>query len=197
MAEKKQKLELTWIGKENQPRLEPRILIEDPEKSYNALKHQTTPNPSLTKEGSLGKPNSSPPILGGAGVVSDNQGHSGGNMLIYGDNLLALKALEQDFAGEIKCACIDPPYNTGNAFEHYDDGLEHSIWLSLMRPRLEIIHKLLRDDGSLWITIDDNECHYLKVLCDEVYGRQNFVATMIWEKRTSRENRRVFSFNHD
>ncbi|MFZ6006158.1 MAG: site-specific DNA-methyltransferase [Nitrospirota bacterium] len=159
MNNKNPKLELTWIGKDEQPRLEPRILIEDAERSY-------------------GDKNS-------------------GNMLIHGDNLLALKALEQDFAGQIKCACIDPPYNTGNAFEHYDDGLEHSIWLSLMKPRIEIIHKLLRDDGTLWITIDDNECHYLKVLCDEVFGRQNFVATMIWEKRTSRENRRVFSFNHD
>ena len=156
---KNQKLELTWIGKENQPRLETRILIEDPEKSFG-----------------------------------DKNGE---NMLIYGDNLLALKALEQDFAGTIKCASIDPPYNTGNAFEHYDDGLEHSIWLSLMKPRIEIIHRLLRPDGSLWITIDDNEAHYLKILCDEIFGRANFVATMIWEKRTTRENRRVFSFKHD
>ena len=105
---KLQKLELTWIGKDNQPKLEPRILIEDPEKSYGSKNSE--------------------------------------NMLIFGDNLLALKALEQEFAGTIKCASIDPPYNTGNAFEHYDDGLEHSIWLSLVKPRIEIIHKLLRED---------------------------------------------------
>src|SRR4030042_3636823 len=173
MNNKPQKLELTWIGKENQPRLEPRILIEDPERSYPPTKIPTTPNPSLTKadqpppapsltkadqpppapsltkEGSkniLSK--SSPPILGGdKGVVNNYTG----NMLIYGDNLLALKALEQDFAGQIKCACIDPPYNTGSAFEHYDDGIEHSLWLSLMKPRIEILHSLLRDEGTLWI----------------------------------------------
>lgn len=119
------------------------------------------------------------------------------NHLIFGDNLLALKALEQEFTGKVKCVFIDPPYNTGSAFTHYDDGLEHSIWLGLMRDRLEIIKRLLVDDGSLWITIDDNEAHYLKVLCDEVFGRGNFIANAIWEKRTSRENRRVFSFNHD
>ena len=119
------------------------------------------------------------------------------NRLIFGDNLLALKALEQEFTGKVKCVFIDPPYNTGSAFAHYDDGLEHSIWLGLMRDRLEIIKRLLSDDGSLWITIDDNEAHYLKVLCDEVFGRGNFVANGVWEKRTSRENRRVFSFNHD
>jgi len=184
---KKQKLELTWIGKDEQPRLEPRILIEDPERSYGVLKHQTTPNPSLTKEGSFGKThslNSSPPILGGdKGVVSFSD-----NMLIHGDNLLALKALEQEFAGTIKCAAIDPPYNTGNAFEHYDDGVEHSLWLSLMKPRIEILHRLLREDGTLWICIDDDESHYLKVLCDEVFGRKNFVANVIWQKKFSPQN---------
>ena len=163
---KKQKLELTWIGKENRPRLEPRILLEDPEKSYHAP-HRVT-NRDLFD-----------------------------NRLIFGDNLLALKALEQEFTGKIKCIYIDPPYNTGNAFEHFDDGLEHSIWLSLMRDRLDLLYKLLREDGSIWISIDDNEAHYLKVICDEIFGRINFVATMIWEKRKSRENRRVFSFNHD
>ena len=109
-------------------------------------------------------------------------------MLIHGDNLLALKALEQDFAGKIKCIYIDPPYNTGNAFEHYDDGVEHSIWLSLMKPRIEILHRLLRPDGTLWITIDDDESHYLKVLCDEVFGRKNFVANVIWQKKFSPQN---------
>ncbi|MGL5981566.1 MAG: site-specific DNA-methyltransferase [Phocaeicola sp.] len=98
-----------------------------------------------------------------------------GNMLIHGDNLLALKALEQEYAGKVKCIYIDPPYNTGNAFEHYDDGIEHSIWLSLMRERLIILCKLLADEGSIWIQIDDEEQAYLKVLCDEVFGRNNFV----------------------
>jgi adenine-specific DNA-methyltransferase len=163
---KKQKLELTWVGKENRPRLEPRILIEDPAKSYHA-----------------------------AARVSDSDIFD--NVLIHGDNLLALKALEADYAGKVKCVFIDPPYNTGSAFTHYDDGLEHSIWLGLMRDRLEIIKRLLSNDGSLWITIDDNEAHYLKVLCDEIFGRSNFVATIIWEKRKSRENRRAFSFKHD
>lgn len=104
-----------------------------------------------------------------------------GNMLIHGDNLLALKALEQEYAGLVKCIYIDPPYNTGNAFEHYDDGIEHSIWLSLMRERLEILWRLLAKDGSLWVTLDDCEAHYFKVLCDEIFGRNNFVATTIWQ----------------
>jgi len=129
----KQKLELTWIGKENRPKLEPRILLEDPAKSYHA-KHRVTDHDQFD------------------------------NRLIFGDNLLGLKALEAEFAGKVRCASIDPPYNTGSAFEHYDDGVEHSIWLSLMRDRLEIIRRLLSEDGSLWITIDDNEAHYLKVL---------------------------------
>jgi adenine-specific DNA-methyltransferase len=162
----KQKLELTWIGKENRPRLEPRILLEDPARSYHAA-HRVTERDCFD------------------------------NRLIFGDNLLALKALEAEFTGKVKCCFIDPPYNTGSAFTHYDDGVEHSIWLSLMRDRLEIIRRLLSEDGSLWITIDDNECHYLKVLCDEVFGRACFLANVVWEKRTSRENRRVFSFNHD
>jgi adenine-specific DNA-methyltransferase len=162
----KQKLELTWIGKEHRPKLEPRILLEDPEKSYHGL-HRVTENDRFD------------------------------NRLIFGDNLLALKALEAEFAGKVKCVFIDPPYNTGSAFTHYDDGLEHSIWLSMMRDRLEIIRKLLPEDGSLWITIDDNEYSYIRVLCDEVFGRANFVCTIIWEKRKSRENRRSFSFKHD
>ncbi len=119
------------------------------------------------------------------------------NRLIFGDNLLALKALEQEFAGKVKCVFIDPPYNTGSAFEHYDDGLEHSIWLSLMRDRLEIIRRLLADDGSLWITIDDNEAHYFKVLCDEIFGRANFVATFAWEKDKGRRNDTDISSAHD
>lgn len=162
----KQKLELTWIGKEKRPKLEPRILVEDPEKSYHA-KHR----------------------------VSDNDIFD--NRLIFGDNLLALKALEQEFTGKVKCVFIDPPYNTGSAFTHYDDGLEHSIWLGLMRDRLEIIRRLLSEDGSLWITIDDNEAHYLKVLCDEIFGRANFVATFAWEKDKGRRNDTDISSAHD
>jgi len=167
MSDRKQKLELTWIGKEKRPKLEPRILLEDPEKSYHAT-HR----------------------------VSDNDIFD--NRLIFGDNLLALKALEQEFAGKVKCVFIDPPYNTGSAFTHYDDGLEHSIWLGLMRDRLEIIRRLMSEDGSLWITIDDNECHYLKVLCDEVFGRINFISNVIWEKADSpRNSARQFSTDHD
>lgn len=145
---KLQKLELTWVGKydEQQP-LEPRILIENPKYSYGEVETGVLPN---------GKPWK-------------------GNMLIHGDNLLALKALEQDYAGLVKCIYIDPPYNTGNAFEHYDDGVEHSIWLSLMRERLVLLRTLLSDEGSIWIQIDDEEQAYLKVLCDEVFGRNNFV----------------------
>jgi len=163
----KTKLELTWIGKDKRPKLEPRILLENPGLSYHA-KHR----------------------------VSDNDQFD--NKLIFGDNLLALKALEQEYAGKVKCVFIDPPYNTGSAFTHYDDGLEHSIWLSLMRDRLEIIRSLLADDGSLWITIDDNEAHYLKVLCDEVFGRRNFVANVVWQKKSSPQANAVWlSDSHD
>lgn len=120
------------------------------------------------------------------------------NLLIHGDNLLALKALEQHYTGKVKCIYIDPPYNTGAAFEHYDDNLEHSTWLSLMKPRLELLRSLLAEDGSIWISIDDDEGHYLKVLCDEVFGRNNFIATCIWQKKHTRANdARWFSDNHD
>lgn len=163
----KQKLELTWIGKDIRPKLEPRILLEDPAKSYLA-KHRVK----------------------GQDLFD--------NRLIFGDNLLALKALEQEFSGKVKCVFIDPPYNTGSAFEHYNDGVEHSIWLSLMRDRLEIIRRLLSEDGSLWITIDDNEAHYLKVLCDEVFGRSNFVSTVIWEKKYApKADSKLLSTSHD
>jgi adenine-specific DNA-methyltransferase len=119
------------------------------------------------------------------------------NRLIKGDNLLALKALEAEFAGKVKCVFIDPPYNTGSAFTHYDDGLEHSIWLGLMRDRLEIIRRLLADDGSLWITIDDNEAHYLKVVCDEIFGRSNFVVSCVWEKDKGGRGDADISQSHD
>ncbi len=167
----KNKLELTWIGKyDKHDPLEPRILIENKEYSYGHPETGVLPN---------GKP-------------------WNGNMLIHGDNLLALKALEQDFAGQIKCIYIDPPYNTGSAFEQYDDGLEHSIWLSLMRDRLEVIYNLLSKDGSLWISLDDTEQAYCKVLCDEIFGRNNFVANVIWEKKFSPSNdAKWLSDSHD
>jgi adenine-specific DNA-methyltransferase len=162
----KTKLELNWIGKENRPRLEPRILIENEHYSHHA---------SARRDG-------------------DNFD----NVLIRGDNLLALRALESEYEGRVRCVFIDPPYNTGSAFEQYDDGLEHSVWLGMMRDRLEIIHRLLSDDGSLWMTIDDNEAHYLKVMCDEVFGRSNFVANVVWQKKFSPQNdARWISDSHD
>ena len=164
---KKQKLELTWVGKDKVTKLEPRILIEDTELSYHAPKRH------------------------GDSDLFDNK-------LIFGDNLLALKALEQEYAGKVKCVFIDPPYNTGSAFTHYDDGIEHSLWLSLMRDRLVLIRNLLADNGSLWITIDDNEAHYLKVLCDEIFGRNNFISNVVWQKKyTIANDARYFSDTHD
>jgi adenine-specific DNA-methyltransferase len=119
------------------------------------------------------------------------------NRLIFGDNLLALKALEQEFSGKVKCIFIDPPYNTGSAFTHYDDGVEHSIWLSLMRDRLELLWCLLSRDGSIWISIDDNESHYLRVLCDEIFGRDSFVASIVWQKVYTPDARSSISRSHD
>ena len=139
---KKQKLELTWIGKENRPKLEPRILLEEPERSYHA-KHRVTDHD-----------------------IFDNH-------LIFGDNLLALKALEAEFADKVKCIYIDPPFNTQQAFDLYDDGVEHSLWLSLMRDRLVILRNLLNSDGTLFVHIDDNELGYLIALLDEIFGRAN------------------------
>lgn len=141
MTNKKQKLELTWIGKGEEPKLEPRVLIEDPTKSY-------------------GDKNS-------------------GNMLIHGDNLLALKALEQDFAGKVKCIYIDPPYNISAATEHYDDNLAHSEWINLMYPRLKVLRTLLRDDGYIFIQIDDEELSILQLVMDEIFGRTNRVNTIV------------------
>lgn len=120
-----------------------------------------------------------------------------GNMLIQGDNLDALKALLPYYAGKVKCVFIDPPYNTRSAFEHYDDNLEHTKWLALMYPRLELLRQLLAEDGSIWVTIDDNEAHYLKVIMDEVFGRANFLANAVWQKRYSRENREAIGDAHD
>lgn len=133
--EHKGKLELTWVGKYDDKVIEPRILVEDREKSY-------------------GDPHSE-------------------NMLIHGDNLIALQALQQDFAGKIKCIYIDPPFNTGQAFENYDDNLEMSIWLSLMRKRIQLLHELLSDDGTMFVHIDDGYLPYITILLDEVFGRHN------------------------
>ena len=152
-----QKLELTWVGKDEKEEIEPRILVENPELSHVYNRDRNGQLSLINKDGDFD------------------------NMLIHGDNLLALKALEQDFAGKVKCIYIDPPYNTGSAFEHYDDNLEHSIWLNLMRSRLELLRNLLRDDGIIAIEIDDNEQAYLKVLCDEIFGRNNFVTMLTIE----------------
>ena len=120
-----------------------------------------------------------------------------GNMLVQGDNLEALKALLPFYAGRVKCIYIDPPYNTRSAFEHYDDNLEHTQWLTMMWPRLELLRELLAEDGSIWVNIDDNEAHYLKVVMDEIYGRKNFVANVVWQKRTSPDFREVLGDGHD
>jgi adenine specific DNA methylase mod len=122
-----------------------------------------------------------------------------GNLLIHGDNLLALKSLvASGYAGKVKCIYIDPPYNTGSAFTHYDDMQEHSIWLGLMQQRIRILYELLADDGTLWISLDDEEQAYARVLCDEIFGRQNFVANVIWHKKHTRSNdAKWFSDNHD
>jgi len=123
---------------------------------------------------------------------------TGDNILVHGDNLEALKSLLPFYAGEVKCIYIDPPYNTGSAFEHYDDNLEHSTWLNMMYPRLKLLREFLREDGSIWISIDDDEQAYMKVMCDEIFGRQNFVATCIWHKKHTRANdAQWFSDNHD
>lgn len=156
---RKTKLELTWPGKEDRPRLEPRILLEHPERGHHA---------ATKRDGDLFD-----------------------NMLIKGDNLLALKALEQEYAGKVKCVYIDPPYNTGKAFLRYDDGLEHSIWLTLLRDRLVHIRALLSDDGVLFAQADDREGHYLKVICDELFGRSNFIATFLWRKVDSPNDNKV------
>jgi adenine-specific DNA-methyltransferase len=131
------------------------------------------------------------------GQNSAKNGINTDNLLIQGDNLEALKALLPFYRGQVKCIFIDPPYNTKSAFEHYDDNLEHAQWLSMMLPRLHLLRELLREDGSIWVTIDDNEGHYLKVLMDEVFGRGNFVCNVLWQKRTSTDNRLRLGDAHD
>lgn len=164
MSNNKQKLELTWIGKNNLEydiaNIEPRILEERTDLSF-------------------GDPNSE-------------------SMVIHGDNLLALKALLPNYEGKIKCIYIDPPYNTGSAFQHYDDSVEHSTWLSLIKPRLGLLKMLLSDDGLIFVQIDDNEQAYLRVLLDEIFGRENFVTTILWQKKYApKSDSKMFSVSHD
>ncbi|PZR04354.1 MAG: site-specific DNA-methyltransferase [Archangium gephyra] len=149
MSPRLKRLELTWIGKDDEPRLEPRILLEDEELSY-------------------------------AKRVSSEDIFE--NRLVHGDNLLALKALEQEFAGKVQCIYIDPPFNTGQAFEHYNDGLEHSIWLDLMFRRVEVMRGLLRPGGVLFVHLDQEEVHYMKVVLDEVFGRPQFLGQIAYER---------------
>jgi len=155
-ARRKQKLELAWVGKEERPKLEPRILLEEPTRSYHAptrVKHDGNASTDLFD-----------------------------NRLIHGDNLLALKALEAEFTGKIKCIYIDPPFNTGEMFEHYDDGLEHSIWLTQMRDRIEILYRLLSKEGTFFVHIDDNELAYLTTVIDEIFGRPNRLYTVTFKQ---------------
>ena len=156
------KLELTWYGKENEIKIEPRLLIENKDLSNTVNDPETE------------------------------------NMLIHGDNLLALKALESKYPNKVNCICIDPPYNTGSAFDHYNDNMEHSLWLQLMCSRLKVLKNLLNDNGTIWISLDDNEVHYLKVMCDEIFGRKNFIADIAWEKADSpRMDAKLFSTRYD
>lgn len=155
MQNKLNKLELTWIGKEDEPlAIEPRLLLDTPEYSFGDVETGTLPN---------GKP-------------------WPGNMLIHGDNLLALRALEDNFAGTVKCIYIDPPFNTGQAFEYYDDNIEHSLWLNLMYHRFISMHKLLKEDGMLWVHLDDEEVHYCKIILDSIFSRGNFVSHITYER---------------
>jgi adenine-specific DNA-methyltransferase len=158
----RQKLELTWIGKDEKLEIEPRILIEDK---------------SLSNTG---------------------QDENTENMLIHGDNLLALKALETKYAGQVKCIYIDPPYNTGNAFEKYNDNLEHSIWLNLMFGRFKILFRLLSKDGVMFVNLDEQEHAYAKVMLDGIFGRENYIGDLIWQKRKGGGNDSTFlALDHD
>ena len=177
MSINKQKLELTWIGKDKRPRLEPRIFLEDKSLSYQAQVAHSKDDVIFSAEQQRE-------------IFNDN-------LLIHADNLLALKALEQKYTGKIRCIYIDPPFNTHQAFEQYDDGLEHSMWLSMLRNRVEILSSLLTEDGSIWIHLDDNEMHYFKVMMDEIMGRKNFVSSIVWQKVFAKKNKALISSSHD
>ena len=158
--QKKGRLELTWVGKYDEKKIEPRILLEDKSKSY-------------------GDPLST-------------------NMLIHGDNLIALEALMSEYEERVKCVFIDPPYNTGNAFDKFDDGLEHSIWLDLMYRRLQYLHRLISEDGFIFVSLDEREHAYAKILLDEIFGRENFIGDIIWQKRKGGGNdSRFIALDHD
>lgn len=165
--------ELIWCGKETRTPIAPAALIAEPAEDYGTF---------------------ASPAPGEAAGISASRD----NRLIHGDNRPAMQALAEEFAGRVRCAFVDPPYNKGAGFEHYGDGLAHATWLGTLRDQLALIHTLLADDGSLWITIDDTECHYLKVLTDEIFGRDNFIANVVWQKAyTSNQTARHFSHTHD
>ncbi len=170
------KLELNWIGK-----TDGFALIRDEEGKPHQVPYEEVQPRLLVRAGEYGETGEQD------------------NILIRGENLYALKTLvKSGYAGQIKCCFIDPPYNTGKAFTHYDDALEHSLWLDMMQDRIELIYDLLAKDGSLWISIDDDEGHYLKVMCDEIFGRNNFVANVIWQKKYSPQNNATWlSDSHD
>ena len=169
------KLELNWAGKHD---------------GYALIRDEVTGAPVQVPYEEV-----QPRLLIESGRYGDQ---TADNILISGENLYPLKTLvKSGYTGKIKCIYIDPPYNTGNAFAHYDDALEHSLWLDMMRDRVELLNDLLADDGSLWISIDDDEGHYLKVLCDEIFGRNNFIANVIWQKRTSPDARLSLGAAHD
>ena len=180
------RLELTWTNKH-------RALLRDDDGSYQWV----APSDYRVAEVRL---------LRDAGVTGDvraERDRASDNLLIRGDalnglgSLIELPEFARQYLGQVKLAYIDPPFNTGEAFAQYEDNLEHSIWLTMMRDRLRQIEKLLAPDGSVWVHLNDDEGHYAKVVMDEVFGRRNFVASIIWQKRTSRENRAAFGTAHD
>ena len=189
---------LSWYGKENAvgaaKKTAYRLLREVPELSYSKPFSDTAQQGETQTAAKNAHPTAEQnEMLKGQDKTNNHQ-----NLIIQGDNLAALKSLLPFYAGQVKCIFIDPPYNTLSAFKHYDDNLEHSLWLSLMYPRLELLRELLAEDGSIWITLDDNESHYFKVMADEIFGRKNFVANVVWEKKFSPQNdAKWFSDNHD
>ena len=182
MSKQSSQVELIWSAKENRFRPEPCFLSEDKEKSCSFKSNEISDIKAFHETLDLKQK-----------VIPTFE-----NMLIHGENLLALKALEQDHSGKVRCIYIDPPYNTGKTFKHYDDGLKHSLWLSFMRDRLEILKRLLADNASIWISIDADESHYLKVLCDEIFGRKCFVDEIIWQRAFAPVNlKKTLSRSHD
>ncbi len=124
-------------------------------------------------------------------------GNPAESLLIKSENLTALEALAASLTGKIRCAYLDPPYNNQEVYKHYRDDHSHEKWLEMLIARLRALRPLLAPNGSVWISIDDRGMHYLKVAADRIFGRENFVSTVIWQQRTTRENRKVFSNNHE